>query len=250
MLRNAVENNVNLLTKLISSFSISDPVTGITHARRVFDKSPQKDDTFLCNTMIKSHMGVRQFAESILLYRDLLRHTKFEPDNYTFSSLSKCCGARLVLWEGLEIHNHVLKRGFSSNLYVATSLVDMYGKFGEMGFARKMFDEMLERSSVSWTALIGGYLKCGCMGIAEELFDAMPEKDEAAFNVMIDAYVKKGDMVSANSLNKQTSHSGTFQSYFILFHIYTSLNLFVHIGKDGSDHELRGKRIANNTGYR
>ncbi|OIT07752.1 PREDICTED: pentatricopeptide repeat-containing protein At2g44880 [Nicotiana attenuata] len=200
MLRNAVDSNVNLLTKLISSFSVSDPVAGISHGRRVFDTSPQKDDTFLSNTMIKSHMGVGQFAESTLLYRDLLRHTSFEPDNYTFSSLSKCCGARLVLWEGLEVHNHVLKCGFVSNLFVATSLVDMYGKFGEMGFARKLFDEMLERSSVSWTALIGGYLKFGCIGIAEGLFDAIPEKDVAAFNVMIDAYVKKADMVSANTL--------------------------------------------------
>ncbi|KAG5627008.1 hypothetical protein H5410_012226 [Solanum commersonii] len=200
MLRNAIENNVSLLTMLISSFSVSDPVAGISHARRMFDKSLQKDKTFLCNAMIKSHMGVGQFADSTFLYRDLLRHTSFKPDNYTLSSLSKCCGARLVLWEGLEIHNHVLKCGFASNLFVATSLVDMYGKFGEMDFARKLFDEMPQRSPVSWTALIGGYLKCRCMGIAEGLFDAMPEKDVAAFNVMIDAYVKKGDMLSANRL--------------------------------------------------
>ncbi|KAL3348792.1 hypothetical protein AABB24_022117 [Solanum stoloniferum] len=200
MLRNAIENNVSLLTMLISSFSVSDPVAGISHARRMFDKSLQKDKTFLCNAMIKSHMGVGQFADSTFLYRDLLRHTSFKPDNYTLSSLSKCCGARLVLWEGLEIHNHVLKCGFASNLFVATSLVDMYGKFGEMDFARKLFDEMPHRSPVSWTALIGGYLKCRCMGIAEGLFDAMPEKDVAAFNVMIDAYVKKGDMLSANRL--------------------------------------------------
>lgn len=200
MLRNAIENNVSLLTKLISSFSISDPIAGISHARRMFDKSLQKEDTFLCNTMIISHLGVGQFAESTLLYRDLLRHTSFEPDTYTFTSLSKCCGARSVLWEGLEIHNHVLKCGFASSLFVATSLVDMYGKFGKMAFARKLFDEMPQRSPVSWTALIGGYLKYGCLGIAEGLFDAMPEKDVAAFNVMIDAYLKKGDMLSANRL--------------------------------------------------
>ncbi|CAN4111841.1 unnamed protein product [Withania somnifera] len=151
MLRNAIENNGSLLTKLISSFSMSDPA----------------DDIFLCNTMIKSLTGVGQFAEPTLLYRDLLRQTSFEPDNYTFSSLSRCCGARL---------------------------------FSEMGFARKLFGEMPQRSPVFWTALIGGYLKCGCVSIAEGLSDEMPEKDVAAFNVMIDAYLKKGDILSANRL--------------------------------------------------
>ncbi|MCD7452710.1 hypothetical protein HAX54_017834 [Datura stramonium] len=170
MLRNAIENNVSLLTKLISSFSVSDPVAGITHARCT-DRSRQKDETFLCNTMIKSHMVLLNLLNRYFL-----------------------------LLEGLEIHNHVLKCGLASNLFVSTSLVDMYGKFGEMAFARKLFDEMPQRSPVSWTALIGGYLKCGCMGIAEGRFDAMPEKDIGAFNMMIDAYLKKGDILSAQRL--------------------------------------------------
>lgn len=200
MIRNALEANINLLTKLICTFAAVDPLAGISYARRIFDLCPWKSDTFLCNTMIKSHLSTRQFAEAPILYKFLLRNVGFKPDNYTFSSLAKCCSLGSDFWGGLGVHNHVLKNGFLSNLYVATALVDMYGKLGEMNSARKVFDEMPEKSSVSWTALIDGYVKVRDIELAKRLFDLMPEKDTAAYNVMIDAYLKMGRMKLARSL--------------------------------------------------
>ncbi|CAA2984583.1 pentatricopeptide repeat-containing At2g44880 [Olea europaea subsp. europaea] len=202
MLRNALETNLNLLTKLIATLSSSDPQCGTHHARRLFGQIRHKSNTFLCNTMMKAHLNSGQFSEAAVLYNELRRKDSFGPDNYTFSTLAKCCGLSFSVFEGTEVHAHVLKYGFKSNLYVATALVDMYGKLGKMGFARKVFDEMIERSQVSWTALIGGYLRNGEMGVAKELFDLMleSEKDTAAFNVMIDGYVKVGDMEKGKRL--------------------------------------------------
>ncbi|KAK9273091.1 hypothetical protein L1049_017898 [Liquidambar formosana] len=207
MLRNALETNLNLLTKFISicsslavSLSQSDPFGGIHHARRVFDRRPQRDDTFLCNSMIKAHVGMHQFAESFTLYKDLRRDTGFAPDNFTFSSLVKSCGVSTAVWEGQEIHSHIIRIGFCFDLYVSTALVDMYAKFGKMGRARNLFDEMTQRSQVSWTALIVGYARCGDMDNARKLFNLVPDKDLVAFNAMVDAYVKLGDMGSARNL--------------------------------------------------
>lgn len=146
--------------------------------------------------MMKSHLCFQQFSDAITLYACLRKKEDFVPDNYTFSTLTKCCGLRFSLFEGMELHAHVVRYGFISNLYVATSLVDMYGKLGHMGFARRVFDEMTERSSVSWTALMNGYIRGGGMEIAKTVFDLVPEneKDAATFNVMIDGYVKLGEM--------------------------------------------------------
>ncbi|KAL0373481.1 UNVERIFIED_CONTAM: Pentatricopeptide repeat-containing protein [Sesamum radiatum] len=202
ILRHALEANINLITKLITSLCSVDPYCGTRHARRLFDKMPRRSDVFLCNTMMKSHLFSRQFSEAVGLYVCLRRNEGFVPDNYTFSTLAKCCGLNCAIWEGMEVHAHVVRYGFKSNLYVATALVDMYGKLGQMGFARKLFDEMTERSSVSWTALITGYIRGGDMGTAIALFDMMPEneRDAAAFNVMIDGCVKLGEMGSAKKL--------------------------------------------------
>lgn len=161
---------------------------------------PDKDDIFISNTMMRAHLGIRQYDECFDLYRKLRKEIEFKPDGYTFLTLAKMCALSLNIWGSQQVHDHVVKEGFEHNLYVSTSLVDMYAKLGLMECAQKLFDEMPERSQVSWTTLVCGYAKRGEMDKARMLFDEMPKKDTAAFNAMIDAYVKIGDMNSASSL--------------------------------------------------
>ncbi|KAJ6320705.1 hypothetical protein OIU78_015987 [Salix suchowensis] len=153
ILRNAIDANVNILTKFITTCG---QLSSISHARHLFDNRSNRDDTFLCNSMIRSHVVMRQFASAFNLYKDLRRETCFVPDNFTFTVLAKCCALRMAVWEGLEMHGHVVKIGFCFDMYVSTTLVDMYAKFGNLGLARRVFNDMTDRSLVSWTALIGG----------------------------------------------------------------------------------------------
>lgn len=146
----------------------------------------------------------------------------------------------MSIWEGEGIHSHVVKDGFCSNLYVSTALVDMYARFGKMGCARKLFNEMTVRSQVSWTALICGFARAGDMVNAGKLFDEMPEKDSAAYNAVIDGYVKFGDMDSARKLFEEMKirnvvswtsmiygycHSGNVESARSLFDAMPKKNL-------------------------
>ncbi|XP_040991341.1 pentatricopeptide repeat-containing protein At2g44880 [Juglans microcarpa x Juglans regia] len=247
MLRNAVETNVNLLTTFVKTcaslplFATANPLAGVHHARRVFDHRPERDEAFLCNSMIKAHVDMRQFVESFILYRDLRRDTGFTPDGYTFPILAKSCGLNVAIWEGLEVHGHVSKFGFGSSLHVSTALVDMYAKCGKMDCARMLFEEMTERSLVSWTALICGYVRSGDISKARLLFDQMPEKDAALFNAMIDGHVKFGEMglakklfdempdknvVSWTSMIYGYCHKGDVESARLLFDAMPYKNLF------------------------
>ncbi|KAF3439376.1 hypothetical protein FNV43_RR17653 [Rhamnella rubrinervis] len=237
MLRNALQTNLNLLSKFIVTCA---SVHLIRHARRVFDHRPHGEDSFLCNSMIKAHFGMRQFTELFTLYRDLRRDTDFVPDNYTFILLAKSCALNVTILEGEGIHSQVVKNGFCLNLYVSTALVDMYARFGMMDCAGKLFNEMSERSEVSWTALICGFARTGDMVNARKLFDEMPLKDSAAYNVMIDGYVKSGIMGSARNLFEEMKgrnvvswtsmiygycHSGNLQSARSLFDAMPEKNL-------------------------
>lgn len=60
--------------------------------------------------------------------------------------------------------------GFDSNVFINTSLVDMYGKCGIVTEAEQVFDEMPERNVVSWNALISGNLDTHCPENAILLF--------------------------------------------------------------------------------
>ncbi|KAK7295301.1 hypothetical protein RJT34_18207 [Clitoria ternatea] len=206
ILRNSLHNNLNLLATFITacaSLALSSPNAApiVRHARRFFDLVPARD-TFLCNSMINTHFAVRQFSEPFTLFRDLCRGktSPFAPNGHSFTALVKGCSVCGATREGLEVHGVVVKNGFCLDLYVATALVDMYVKFGVLGSARRVFDEMSVRSRVSWTAVIVGYARCGDMCEARKLFDEMDDKDVAAFNVMIDGYVKLGCMDLARGL--------------------------------------------------
>ena len=76
----------------------------------------------------------------------------------------------------------MIKNGFCLDLYVSTAFLDMYAKLGIMSSARKVFEEMPERSLVSWTALICGYAKAGDMERAKKLLDDMHEEDSVLYN--------------------------------------------------------------------
>ncbi|KAL4031437.1 hypothetical protein IC575_009715 [Cucumis melo] len=117
-------------------------------------------------------------------------------------------------------------RDFSTSSNVARSnrLITKLGKEGKIREARKVFEEMLDRDVVSWTAVITGYIKCGMIEEAKtlfdrndaiknvvtwtalvsgyirlsrieearRLFDAMPVKNVVSWNTMIEGYARKG----------------------------------------------------------
>ncbi|KAI4312250.1 hypothetical protein MLD38_037082 [Melastoma candidum] len=73
---------------------------------------------------------------------------------------------------------------------LSTALVDSYVKHGDIGYARAVFDMMLEKNVFCTTSMITGYMKRGSMGDAEEIFHATIEKDIVVYNAMIEGYSK------------------------------------------------------------
>lgn len=86
----------------------------------------------------------------------------------------------------------MVKLGFGSDVYVTTGLVDVYARGGDIRSARKVFDNMPEKSLVSLTAMITCYAKHGELQLARALFDGMEERDAICWNVMIDGYAQHG----------------------------------------------------------
>jgi pentatricopeptide repeat protein len=63
--------------------------------------------------------------------------------------------------------------GLEENVYVGTSVVDMYSKCGRVEMARKAFEKIKEKNVLSWSALITGYGMHGHGQQALDVFDEM-----------------------------------------------------------------------------
>ncbi|XP_022716420.1 pentatricopeptide repeat-containing protein At3g20730-like [Durio zibethinus] len=75
--------------------------------------------------------------------------------------------------QGLLVHSQLLENGYFSNVHLATKLIIFYVKFGDMLAAKKVFDKMVERTVVSWTAMISGYSQNGFFKNALLVFSGM-----------------------------------------------------------------------------
>ncbi|XP_057471899.1 pentatricopeptide repeat-containing protein At5g66520-like [Actinidia eriantha] len=90
-----------------------------------------------------------------------------------------------------HVHAHLLKLGFNSHVYVATSLLHAY-VVASLGDACNLFDEMPERNTVTWNTMIAGYSKAGQVEMALQVFDRMPLRDIASWSAMIAGYMSNG----------------------------------------------------------
>lgn len=81
--------------------------------------------------------------------------------------------------------------GFDCHVHVQTALVNMYADSGCLVEAKKVFDEMPERNSVTWNVMLTGFVKWGEMKLARDVFDEMPEKNVVSWTGLIDGYTRK-----------------------------------------------------------
>lgn len=118
--------------------------------------------------------------------------SRFEPNSYTFPFLLKACAKVAAMPEGKQVHGHVLKLGFEFDVFVHTSLINMYAQNGELSCARLVFDRSYHRDAVSFTALVTGYTSMGYLDEARQLFDEMSVRDIVSWNAMIAGYARMG----------------------------------------------------------
>ncbi|MED6182491.1 hypothetical protein PIB30_028871 [Stylosanthes scabra] len=199
LIRLGLSSDNRAITPLITFSSLS-PHGDLRYALTLFSTLPNPD-TFLFNTLIKALSLSQTPSTSLLFYSDML-HRSLAPNNFTFPSLIKASSLSGSVNHGTQVHAHVLKFGFGSDVYALNGLAHMYVSFGLLGNARKVFDRMPERSVVSWTIMISGYAQWGLVDEALDVFELMPQKNSVAWNAVIAAFVR----------------SNRFREAFALFH--------------------------------
>ena len=161
-------------------------------AHKVFGDIPEKN-VVSWTAIISGYIGVGKSREAMDMFRRLLE-TNLVLDSFTVRVLSACtqlgdknCGQ----W----VHKWIMEMGMVRNVFVATSLVDMYGKCGNMEKARGVVDGMPEKDIVTWGAMIQRYALNGLPREAMDLFLQMQRE-----NVKPDCYTMVGVLSACTRL--------------------------------------------------
>lgn len=136
-------------------------------------------------------LGVyRGIATGMPLFEEMLSDGSTRPDKVTLVSALTASARLGSLGLGRKIHGLVLGSGFALDVFLGSSLIDMYAKCGRMDDARKVFDRVPHRNVVSWTSMIAGYTQSSSFKDAIELFREMQlgvEADAAMVACVISA---------------------------------------------------------------
>lgn len=126
-------------------------------AHNLFAEMPDRDSASW-NTMVAGYVNSGDFSSAWELFNSMKR-SGLGFDGYSFSSILKGIACNGFLFVGKQVHSDVIKRGYGENIYSCSALLDMYAKCSMVEEARKVFNYMPARNSVSWNALIAGYVE-------------------------------------------------------------------------------------------
>eukprot|EP01018_Ginkgo_biloba_P030321 Gb_23084 [translate_table: standard] len=168
--RNEIESTVSLENALLDMYA---KCGNIECARQVFERMIQRD-VVSWNSIIAGYVQNGPANEALKLFNQMPSKS-VKPDSVTITSVLPACARLGALQQGKDIHEQVRRNGFESIISVGNALIDMYAKCGCIEFACQVFDGMLQRDVVSWTAIIAAYGMHGHGEDALRLFHDMQE---------------------------------------------------------------------------
>lgn len=131
----------------------------VESARRAFD-SILRQDVVSFATMMSGYSYNGRFSEVLALF-ETMKMAKIEMNKVSIVSASLAAGETGDLEMGKEIYQHAVKQGINSDVAVATSVMTMYAKCGDINMAEKLFGELVGRDLVAWSALIAACVQSG-----------------------------------------------------------------------------------------
>ncbi|KAH9549386.1 hypothetical protein CY35_10G016600 [Sphagnum magellanicum] len=189
----------------------------IEDAWRVFNKMPSRD-VVTWTAMILGHVKCRQGQKALELFQQM-QQEGVQPNTVTFVGVLNACASVVALEEGRCVNQQIVKCGWESDVFVGSSLVDMYVKCGSMEDAWRVFNKMPSRNVVTWTAMISGHVNCGQGQKALELFRQMQQEgvrpDSVTFVGVLNACASVVALEEGKCVHQQIVECGWDSDVFV-----------------------------------
>ncbi|BAS90068.1 Os04g0514500, partial [Oryza sativa Japonica Group] len=92
------------------------------------------------------------------LYKDM-RSWGLWPTRSTFASMLSAAANMKAFVEGQQMHAAAVMHGLDANVFVGSSLINLYAKCGCPSDAKNVFDLSCEKNIVMWNAMLTGFVQ-------------------------------------------------------------------------------------------
>ena len=202
----------------------------LTNAQLVFDQMIERD-IISWNTLISGYASHEHGEEAFVLFWRL-EQTHLYPDCATYLSVLKACNCVGLIEYGYVVHSHIVERSFGMDVFLESSLVDMYAKCGSIKDAHQIFNTMALHDVVAWNTIMAGYVQCGHSEEAFQLFRDMERKglraDASSVLSLLKACVYTGSLEQGRHIHALTIEDG------LEMHLYLSVSFIDLYAKSGN----------------
>ncbi|CAJ1927038.1 unnamed protein product [Sphenostylis stenocarpa] len=145
-------------------------------SKHVFSKLPELD--IVCWNSMIAGFSINALEQDALSFFKQMRQLGFFPSEFSFATIVSSCAKLSSLFQGQLFHAQITKDGFLDDIFVGSSLIEMYCKCGDVHGARCFFDVMPSKTTVTWNEMIHGYAQNGDGHSALVLYNDMISSGE------------------------------------------------------------------------
>ncbi|RZC77054.1 hypothetical protein C5167_001185 [Papaver somniferum] len=178
------ERNVVSWNSMISAFAKGGDVNS---AKRLFEEMPERN-LVSWTSLISGYAQNGYFSETLATFENMGK-AGVKPNEITLVSVISACANLGALEFGRKIHSFMENNHYNFDLFVASSLVDMYCKCGVVQDALILYKKMQLKNVVTCSSMIVGLALNGrpmeAIGIFEEMrFHCMIPNDITFIGVL------------------------------------------------------------------
>ncbi|XP_057745207.1 pentatricopeptide repeat-containing protein At4g18520, chloroplastic-like [Arachis stenosperma] len=147
-----------------TQFSVSLPThspssTLFTYACQALDEIPEQD-VVSWTALIQGFVAQGNGRQGVDLFCEM-RKKGISPNEFTVATCLKACSMCWDISFGKQVHAEVIKEAVLSDVFIASALVNLYAKCGEINLADKVLFCMPEQNEVLWNVLINCHAQVG-----------------------------------------------------------------------------------------
>ncbi|TKY74195.1 putative pentatricopeptide repeat-containing protein mitochondrial [Spatholobus suberectus] len=172
-------------------------------AHSLFDAMPSKNH-LVWNSLIHGYSRHGHPGKALFLFKSMNSDPQqmMFRDAFVLATALGACADLLALSCGKQVHARVFVDGLGLELdrVLCSSLINLYGKCGDLDSAARIASSVREVDEFSLSALVSGYANAGRMREARRVFDSKVDPCAVLWNSIISGYVSNGGEMEAVTL--------------------------------------------------